>query len=133
MNWQGIRSRLARIESRPHAPAPLFSWDEFTLEDDGAPDSSRAEAWSAMLEEAEQAHARAMEEHPAGLAYRAEVHRLGMPQPETLRGIDLIEECIRLAGLADAASADAAAYGWPNDAGPRRGGPGRETRRVRLA
>jgi len=40
-----------------------------------------------------------MENHPAGRVYRAELTRLGLPQPETLRGIDIIEEAIRLVGV----------------------------------
>jgi hypothetical protein len=40
-----------------------------------------------------------MEGHPAGRVYRAELTRLGLPQPETLRGIDIIEETIRLVGV----------------------------------
>ena len=37
--------------------------------------------------------------HPAGRAYRTQLALLGLPQPETLRGIDIIEEAIRLAGV----------------------------------
>jgi hypothetical protein len=45
------------------------------------------------------AHARAMESHPAGIGYRKELSRLGMPQPESLGDIDLYGEAIRLAKI----------------------------------
>ena len=52
-----------------------------------------------FMEEGEAEHARRMEEHPAGKLYREGLARLGLPQPATLAGIDIIEECIRLAGI----------------------------------
>jgi hypothetical protein len=46
------------------------------------------------------AHAEAMESHPAGILYRKELNRLGLPQPESLGDIDLYGECVRMGSCA---------------------------------
>jgi hypothetical protein len=47
------------------------------------------------------AHRAAQESHPVVVALRKQYERLGMPQPESLDGIDVTEECLRLAGVRD--------------------------------
>jgi hypothetical protein len=52
-----------------------------------------------MMKMAEVDCARAAEASNAGRLYRQELARLALPRPNSLAGIDVIEECIRLAGL----------------------------------
>jgi hypothetical protein len=40
-----------------------------------------------------------MERIPLGRGYRMELDRLGLPQPETLKRIDPLDEVIRLRGI----------------------------------
>jgi hypothetical protein len=104
MTLLSLRNRLDRLEQRQSRsgvdPLPFWFWSALSgsaIPDDAdEADVARVEA---IAEEAEAEHARAMEKHPVGLFYRQELARLGLPQPATLTGIDLIEECIRLAGI----------------------------------
>jgi hypothetical protein len=52
-----------------------------------------------LLDQAEAEHDRFAEQSVAGKLYREQIVRLGLPQPETLADIDIIEEALRLVGI----------------------------------
>jgi hypothetical protein len=62
----------------------------------GERSEAAAEALQQLFDEGATEHARQLEFQPSGRLYRAELARLGLPQPETLRGVDVIGETIRL-------------------------------------
>jgi hypothetical protein len=65
----------------------------------------REQLW-AMQAQVEATHAQAMEYYPAGRLYHQELARLGLPRPQTLRGIDLIKEALRLVAIRFLPSSD---------------------------
>src|SRR5262249_18900039 len=104
MNLRGWRRRLERLERRHPGPEaahlPRHLWRILCgAVDLGDLDVAEHEKLRRFIEEAEAAHARCMERNPAAKCYREQLTRLGLPQPPTLVGIDLIEESIRLAGI----------------------------------
>jgi hypothetical protein len=104
VNFRALQNRLARLVRRQpdpeakHLPRHLGAI-LFGLVDPRDLDADEQEKLRRFIEEAEATHARCIEGNPAGKCYREELARLGLPQPPTLVGIDLIEESIRLAGI----------------------------------
>jgi hypothetical protein len=100
-----LKGRLDRLERRQPAQEanrlPPHFWEIIAgVADPEILDADEQEQFRRFIEEGGEAeHARCMENHPAGKCYREELARLGLPQPPTLAGIDIIEECIRLAGI----------------------------------
>src|SRR5438309_1911919 len=99
-----LKRRLDHLECRQPAPEtnrlPPHFWDiMFGVMDPEDLDRTEQEQLRRLIEEAEAEHARCLENSPAGKFYREELARLGLPQPATLAGIDIIEEAIRLAGI----------------------------------
>jgi hypothetical protein len=120
MNVRVLRMRMKRLELRlaPPEPPPLRSvaerrqsapeadrlpphyWEVLGgLVDPQDLDPAAQEQLRRFREQAEAEHVRCLDSQPAGIVYRRELTRLGLPQPATLAGIDVIEECIRLAGI----------------------------------
>lgn len=97
---RSLRARLERLEK--HAPTTRITvWDVGAwLCGERVTPAVRAQLESAA-EAREVECARADEGSRIGMLYRAELTRLGLHQPETLRGIDLIEEVIRLTAMPD--------------------------------
>jgi hypothetical protein len=99
-----LRSRLDRLERAPRdtesTGLPPRFWDilagGLNWED---LDDAEYEQLLRFCEQAEAEHARCLESQPVGVLYREQLARLGLPQPATLAGVDLIEETIRLAGI----------------------------------
>jgi hypothetical protein len=105
-----IRGRLERLEQRQPSTGDGFCrhfWHCITItKNDGrnTPNGCAGKVCGFSQERLEEmfsgrAHAEAMESHPAGILYRKELNRLGMPQPESLGDIDLYGEGIRLAKI----------------------------------
>jgi hypothetical protein len=84
-----------RLEQEVTSRPPVF-WDLLASADA----LKRAEGWKQLQEAATVAHGaeaeKLLEESEIGREYRAELARLGRPQPESLVGIDLVEELLRL-------------------------------------
>lgn len=100
-----FRGRLERLERDrrepvPSAPAPLTG--ELVLKWILGPPALTPrdrEAFVATWDAGAAAHARFLEASPTGKLYREELARLGLAQPETLAGVDVIEELLKLTGM----------------------------------
>jgi hypothetical protein len=103
-----LRRRLDRLEAASAGAAAAGRDDPLLsrvldllgeLDRPGMTGAEREEVERRLRDAIEERHAWYMEDHPAGRVYRRALDRLGLPQPATLKGIDLIEECVRLAGI----------------------------------
>jgi hypothetical protein len=117
MNLRTLENRLARLERRQPATdtyrLPPHFWDIMTGVMDPEDLEPAEKAHLLRFFEGEAEHARCMENHPAGQSYRQQLARLGLPQPPSLADINVIEECVRLAGIP---SPGASANGHQSDA-----------------
>jgi hypothetical protein len=112
-----IRGRLERLEQRRPSTGDGFCrhfWHCITItKNDGrnTPNGCAGKVCGFSQERladmfSGRAHAEAMESHPAGIGYRKELRRLGLAQPESLGGIDLYAECLRLGRIPTPAAAN---------------------------
>jgi hypothetical protein len=86
-----LRRRLELLEAASDDSSPRqFDWN-----------SLRAGAAIDWTPFDEAAHHAARESHPAAVLLRRQFKNLGIPQPSTLEGVDVVAECIRLAGVPD--------------------------------
>ena len=99
-----LRRRLDRLEAQQaqqqgRAVPPLF-WDVLcgTVKLAYLPVSVRP-AWQRFRDEGSAARREALDRHPATAAYRRECARLGLTPRGDLECVDVIEECVRLAGI----------------------------------
>jgi hypothetical protein len=86
--------RIRTISKDPHHQ-PAIHWEYLNSGIDNL-DPKKIEALETFLEEAERHRGLSLESSALGKMYRQELAILGLPQPESLLGIDLIEELIRL-------------------------------------
>jgi hypothetical protein len=98
-----FKRRLERLERQRDVGAngllPLPRFWSLLLQPPNSLDTEDRALLESLLAEGKAEAARRSEDGPNGKRYRAELTRLGLPQPPTLAGINLIEEVIRLAGI----------------------------------
>jgi hypothetical protein len=98
---RNLRGRLDRLEKSVPQSAKKSS-DGLLLRvmrasvGNGELDSADAQEFRTLLENTQAERARAVEASPAGKIFRRELDRLGLPQPKTLKDLDVWAECLRL-------------------------------------
>jgi hypothetical protein len=98
---KNIVGRVARIErtrtlTRESHQKLAIQWKYLNIGCIDDLDPKEIDELEAFLEEAERHRGLSLENSALGKEYRQELARLGLPQPESLLGIDLIEAVIQL-------------------------------------
>jgi hypothetical protein len=104
-----LRQRLDRLERGLDATMDHSFPRELLSKPNLQP--KEAQTLTEFFEAGETEHARCMEQSAAAKCYRQQLTQLGLPQPESLRGIDVVEEIIRLADRPSATRQKAQAEG----------------------